>query len=313
VFGSVDPAALQEACGTDPSWICDRVFRATENEGLARTVDFLVSRPLRIVLVIVIAAVGARLVRRAIRRFAQGIANRAGALGGDGNVRAAARARTLGSVLNSLASVVIYGLALLTVLGEVGVELGPLIAGAGIVGVAVGFGAQSLVKDFLSGLFMLIEDQYGVGDVIDLGDVTGTVDSVSLRSTRLRDVHGTMWHVPNGEIRRVGNKSQLWARAVLDVSVAPGTDVHHASEVIGRVAAELAADDAWAEHIIEPPEVLGVEDIGSGGITIRLVAKTQPGARLNVLRELRTRITYAFEAEGIQLPAPPPILPVTPP
>jgi small conductance mechanosensitive channel len=303
VFGTVDPAGLQEACGANPSFICDRIYRATTNVGLAKTVDFLVSRPLKILVVLLVAFGAAWLARRAIRRFAHGIAHRAE--NHDGNLRAAARAQTLASVLNSLASAVIYGLAMLTILGEVGINLGPLIAGAGIVGVAVGFGAQSLVKDFLSGLFMLIEDQYGVGDVIDVGEATGTVESVTLRSTRLRDVNGTVWHVPNGEIRRVGNKSQLWSRAVLDVVVAPGTDVDRASEVLAAVGDELAADVEWTKHIIEPPEVWGVEDINASGITLRLVVKTMPGSKLAVLRELRARIKVAFEREGIQLPAPP--------
>ncbi len=303
----VDPEALQEACGSDPSWICDRVLRATDNTGFAKTVDFLLARPLAVVVVLILAFVGSRLVRRAIRRFTASVGARAAAGAAPATVRAAARAETLGSVLRSISTAVIWGFAFLTILGELGINPGPLIAGAGIVGVAVGFGAQSLVKDFLSGLFMLIEDQYGVGDVVDLGDAKGTVEAVTLRTTRVRDVEGTVWHVPNGQIQRVGNKSQQWARAVLDTVVAPTTDVQRASDVLERTLSEMAADEQWSEKILEPPEVWGVEDIGPAGVTLRVVVKTQPKAQFSVLRSLRRRIKEAFEAEGIEPPPPPPV------
>src|SRR5690606_34641322 len=181
-----------------------------------------------------------------------------------------ARATTLGVVLRSLAGFVVWTIAVLTILGEIGINLGPLIAGAGLAGVALGFGAQSLVKDFLAGMFMLIEDQYGVGDVIDVGEASGTVEAVSLRTTRLRDVNGTVWHVPNGQILRVGNMSQQWARALLDVSVAYGTDLDEAQRLIKEVADEVWRDRRWVGLVLEEPEVWGVEDIGPDGITIRL-------------------------------------------
>ena len=138
-------------------------------------------------------------------------------------MRSAARAATIGQVLRSLSSAVIYTFAAMYVLAELGLQLGPLIAGAGVAGVALGIGAQSLVRDFLSGMFMLIEDQYGVGDVIDVGVASGTVEAVTLRTTRLRDLNGTVWHVPNGTIARIGNQSQQWGRAVVDTLVATGT------------------------------------------------------------------------------------------
>jgi small conductance mechanosensitive channel len=218
------------------------------------------------------------------------------------NLRSAARATTIAYVLRSVATTVIYGIAGLLVLGELGINLGPLLAGAGIAGVAIGFGAQSLVKDFLSGLFMLLEDQYGVGDVVDLGEADGVVEAVTLRSTRLRDVNGTVWHVPNGEVRRVGNKSQQWARALLDVPVSLETDIRNAEEVIGRVAHGLAADPDWSGRVLEEPEVWGVESLGTDGIKIRLVVKTKPAEQWTVMRELRTRIKESFDAEGIEMP-----------
>ncbi len=152
---------------------------------------------------------------------------------GEVNVRSAARAETITAVLRSVATGIIGVFAGVYILGILGLNLGPLIAGAGLAGVALGFGAQSLVRDFLSGIFLLIEDQYGVGDVVDLGEASGTVEQVTLRVTRLRDQNGTVWHVPNGEIRRVGNKSQQWARAVVDIAVSPNADLERAAEVIG--------------------------------------------------------------------------------
>ena len=147
-------------------------------------------------------------------------------------------------------------------LGEFDINLGPLIAGAGILGVAIGFGAQSLVRDLLSGIFMLIEDQYGVGDVIDAGDATGTVESVGLRTTRIRDVRGTLWHIPNGEIRRVGNMSQVWARSILDIDVAYDTDLDLAMETIKTVADGVWNEQLDAANIPEEPVISGVQNFG---------------------------------------------------
>jgi small conductance mechanosensitive channel len=232
VFLQVSPSPeLVDACGASPSWACRRIFDATGNKALAGFVDFLFGPPLRILTILVVAFVASHLVRRAIRRFTNTISGTVGSpptgklrapaalRPPEGSARAAARAQTIGSVLRSLSTAVIYGIAGITILGELGINLGPIVASAGIAGVALGFGAQSLVKDFLSGIFMLVEDQYGVGDIIDVGEASGVVEAVGLRTTRLRDVNGTVWYVPNGQITRVGNKSQEWARAVLDVTV----------------------------------------------------------------------------------------------
>ena len=205
-------------------------------------------------------------------------------------------------MLRSVASALIFTITGFLVLGEFGLNLAPLLAGAGILGIALGFGAQSLVKDFLSGLFILVEDQFGVGDIVDLDQQTvGTVEAVSLRTTRLRAVDGTVWHVPNGEIRRVGNKSQHWSRALLDVEVAYDTDIDHAKAVIQRVA-----DTLWQERddILEEPEVWGVERLGANAVVIRLVVKTRPADQYAVSRELRQRLKEAFDAEGIEIPFP---------
>jgi moderate conductance mechanosensitive channel len=216
--------------------------------------------------------------------------------------RARQRVGTLGAVLGNVASIVIFTLAILLVLGELDISLGPLIAGAGIAGVALGFGAQSLVRDFLSGIFIVMEDQYGVGDIVDVGSASGVVEEVTLRVTRVRDVQGTLWHVPNGEIRRVGNMSQLWARVILDAEVAYDTDIAEASKVIKEVADGLWREALPTAPILEEPELWGIEDFGVKGISIRLAVKTEPGSQWAISRELRARLKRAFDERGIQIP-----------
>ena len=182
----------------------------------------------------------------------------------------------MGSLLKSIASIVIFTVFGITAIAELGYPVGPLIASAGVVGVAVGFGAQSLVKDFLSGIFMIFEDQYGVGDSVDLGEAGGTVEAVGLRVTRLRDVEGTVWYVRNGEILRVGNQSQNWARTVLDIPVALDQDLARVQEVLQDVAHDLWEDEAFQHLILEEPSVWGVQDLTPNWITVRVTLKTAP-------------------------------------
>jgi small conductance mechanosensitive channel len=191
----------------------------------------------------------------------------------------------------------------LSVLDTLGINLAPLIAGAGIAGIALGFGAQSLVRDFLSGMFMLMEDQFGVGDVVDAGVATGTVEGVSLRTTRLRDIDGVVWHIPNGTILRIGNKSQQWSRAVVDVPVTDQADAGVATDVIREVAEAIWHDPDFASVILAEPSVLGVESLAPGRVVIRVVVRTQPQQQWRVERELRRRIKAAFDSAGIALPS----------
>jgi small conductance mechanosensitive channel len=191
---------------------------------------------------------------------------------------------------------------LIEILGKLGINLGPIVASAGIVGIALGFGAQNLVKDFLSGIFMILEDQYGVGDVIDVGDATGTVEAVALRTTRIRDVKGTVWHVRNGEITRIGNKSQGWSRALLDIPVAYGHSTDDVRALIKEIADAMWQDPEWTPKILEEPEVWGVEDLGADAVALRLVVKTAPLAQWAVSRELRSRIKKVFDERGIEIP-----------
>ena len=312
---------LADACGeSNRGFVCERVFDWTGNDALATAADWLLDRPIRIALILVVAWIVTRVVKRAIVRFTKRIAaapssSRLQKLRQKGPVRALAedveksrsesRAETLGHVLRSVTVALIWSFAALIVLGEIGVNLGPLIAGAGIGGVALGFGAQSIVKDFLSGLFMLIEDHYGVGDVVDLGDAIGTVEEVSLRSTTIRDVKGTVWHVPNGEIARVGNFSQLWSRALIDIEVAYDTDLRLAMGVITRVANEFWEDPEWGgDELAERPDVWGVQYLGASGIALRVAVKTEPSMQWSVERELRLRLKEAFDEAGIEIPFP---------
>jgi small-conductance mechanosensitive channel len=216
--------------------------------------------------------------------------------------RSAQRAETLGSLFRNIITITVYTLAGLLVMAELGFNLAPLIAGAGILGVALGFGAQSLVADFISGIFILMEDQYGVGDVVDVGDATGTVEEVQLRVTKIRAIDGVLWFVRNGEIMRVGNMSQDWSRTVLDVAVAYGADVKKAKEIMREIGEALDVDPEYGDKVLEAPEVWGVEDLGADAVVIRMVVKTKPGEQWAASRVMRERIKAAFDAAGIEIP-----------
>tara|TARA_B100000686_G_scaffold320378_1_gene371962 strand:- start:4334 stop:5365 length:1032 start_codon:yes stop_codon:yes gene_type:complete len=315
-----DPDTLVDACGNDPGQICEWVFNASNNKNLASIVGWAVDRPLKILVIFIAGFVVSRVMKKAVKHFGERLTDdkknralqqikkvKAGKMLIDEQQeeRNKARTETLTSVLSSGANLVIWTVAALMILGEIGINLGPLIAGAGIVGVAVGFGAQSIVKDFLSGIFMLVEDQYGVGDSIDVGLVSGTVERVTLRTTILRDGDGGIWYIPNGEIARVGNRSQVWGRALLDIDVAYDTDLRKAQQILKDVAMDLWEDEEFtAGDIIEEPSVLGVQNLGADGITLRLIAKTDAGEQWAVGRELRLRIKEAFDEAGIEMPFP---------
>jgi small-conductance mechanosensitive channel len=293
LFAQAVPTAAADGaarpCGepAKASSLCLSVYRSTGNGVLAQLSDTLVVRPAKIAVIFALAYVVRRILYRVLGRLI------------DGKAR---RVETVAALIRSIASAAVWSIAVLMALAELGLNLGPLIAGAGIVGVAVGFGAQNLVRDFLSGIFMLMEDQYGVGDVIDAGSATGTVESISLRTTRLRDVNGTVWHLPNGHIERIGNRSQQWSRAVLDVDVSYGTDIARATDVIKAAAQTICEDPDFADAILGEPEVWGVENLGMDSVSIRLVLKTAPHDQLRVTRELRARIKKAFDDAGIEIP-----------
>jgi small conductance mechanosensitive channel len=318
---------LTDACGDSPGLICEAVWDATGNEAVSEIAGWLVERPLKIAIILVGAIIVNRLVKRTIDRMVDRlIASRTkqeDEVESDAMVarlgrrargklqriheqaeRSRQRALTLGAVLRSIAGAVVYLMAMMLALGEIGFDLAPLIAGAGIVGLAVGFGAQSLVADFIAGIFIVVEDQYGVGDYVDVGAASGTVERVSLRTTVLRDVEGVVWVIPNGEIRRVGNSSQLWARTVLDVDVAYDTDIDLAASVIKDVADEVWREKRESTTILEEPEIWGVQGFGADAISIRLAVKTEPGEQWATGRLLRARLKRAFDENGIEIPFP---------
>jgi small conductance mechanosensitive channel len=289
------------ACGptAEQSWLCSTVYEITGNRDAAELADTFAS-PIRIAFIVVLTFLAVWAARRLIRRLARRVitAPQIGPLSGARRVQ---RIETMTHVISSITTVFIFVIALFVVLGELGINVGPLIAGAGVLGVALGFGAQSIVRDFLAGLFMVGEDQFGVGDVIDVGGVVGTVEGFTLRVTRLRDVQGSVWHVPNGEIKRVGNQSQQWTRAVLDIAVAFDTDIPKALELMEQVADAAFHDPELTKMMLSPPEVWGVEAFVPEGPVIRTVVKTKPHEQWNVARELRARVLQAFDEAEIQI------------
>lgn len=312
-----DQLELINACGPSgkQAWLCSTVHDITGSASAARVADDL-AKPFRIMLILIVAYLLVRVSRLMIRHVVKRLSRdeaadqisklrrRTGVALLDtspvAGVRRALRAETIGAVLRSLVFALIWATALVMILDALSVNLAAIGVGASIIGVAVGFGSQALVRDFISGLFMLVEDQYGVGDVIDLGVAAGTVEGVSLRTTRLRDGEGVVWHVPNGEIRRVGNKSQQWARALLDIPVAYEADLTTAVAAIKAAADAVAADPEFEHLVIEPPEMLGVEQVTNDQVVIRLGVKTRPLEQWRVARELRVRVKASLDAAGIR-------------
>ncbi|MGH3587941.1 MAG: mechanosensitive ion channel family protein [Pseudonocardia sp.] len=232
--------------------------------------------------------------------------------GAQASQRRAQRARTVGSVLRSSANVVVGTIMGLMILQEFDVNVAPLVASAGVVGVALGFGAQSLVKDFISGILLLVEDQFGVGDTVDLGSgAVGTVEEVQLRVTQVRAFDGTLWYVRNGEILRVGNMSQGYAVAVVDLPLGHTADIPTVTGLVERAANERVAAADLAEVVLEPPQMLGVERVGPEGVTMRLTVKVKPGEQFGVQRALNAAITDAFEDAGVPRPTIFPGVPAT--
>lgn len=286
--------------------ICNAVFDVTGNKDLADYSDVLIGRPLALIGLFLLAFGIRWVAHKAIDRIAGRAAK--GVLPDRVNLIATERRRQRAEAMASLFKSIVTGLIVAVfgtmMLSEIGVDIAPIIASAGIVGLALGFGAQSLVKDFLSGVFMIIEDQFGVGDQVDLGEAIGTVEAVTLRITRVRDVNGTVWYVPNGQIMRVGNQSQNWARTVLDISVAYHEDLARVRRVLSEVAHDLWEDEDFKGQVIEEPSVWGVQDLAIDGVTVRVVLKTTPGEQWAVAREMRQRIKARFDHEGIEMPFP---------
>jgi small conductance mechanosensitive channel len=322
--GALDKLQVQStiACTKDDVSVCGIVLKMTGNKTLGQILEVILGTPLSLLLIIALAVVIRRFLVKLIDRLSNRIANGAAATGRNSGLatvspgssaepaavpevspllitRRTARARTLAQVLRSVTTVLVVIVATLMIMQELGLPIAPLLASASVVGVALGLGAQSLVRDVVAGMFMIVEDQYGVGDSVDVGAASGSVEAVGLRVTRLRDVNGTVWYVRNGEIMRVGNQSQGWSRAVLDVNVGYGEDVDRVEQLLLRIAQELRTEAKYGVYFLEDPEVWGLEAMTPDSVVIRLVVKTYPQQQTPVARELRRRIMQRFEAEGI--------------
>lgn len=281
-------------------YLQELVLRLGGTDFQARTVDFVVGGPVRIIGIVLGAVLLARVGSAAVRRSVTALRLRAPLR--VQSARGQQRARTIADALAGLWRVAVWVVAALLVLGVLGIDLGPLLAGAGIAGLAIAFGAQALIRDYLSGMFILVEDQYGVGDVVTIGTASGTVEDLNLRVTRLRAADGTVWFVPNGDIRVVGNQSMEWSRAVVDVAVAYDNDLQAVLAALREEASAMASDPAWSGVVLEAPEVQGVQAMGNEGVTIRIVAKTAPREQWAVARELRTRITDRMRRDEVRGP-----------
>jgi small conductance mechanosensitive channel len=258
------------------------------------------SKGLRIALILILAYAGIRLVRIAARAVGK-------AMDGEGRLRFAARQQRVATVtrlVKRTGTIIIFIVAMLTILAELKVSVTPLLASAGIVGVALGLGTQSLVKDVLAGFFILLEDQFAISDLVTIAGITGTVEQMSLRKTNVRDFNGTLYVVPNSEIRVVSNISKDWSRLIVDVGVAYDTDLTRAMSVLGEVSKQLVSVPEFEANVLEPPDVMGVMSLDDSAITLRVAVKVKPGAQWALGRALRKAIKEGFEREGIEIPLP---------
>jgi small conductance mechanosensitive channel len=275
--------------------------------------------PIAIAIIVVVALTARWLIVRAIKYGTKAAIHRASmqrthpesraarilamATGAD-NERYEQRISTVSSLLRNLTSIILGAVVVLTIMAVFDIPLAPLLASAGVGGIALAFGAQSLVKDFLSGIFMIMEDQYGVGDLIDTGEVRGTVEEVGLRVTRVRDATGTVWYVRNGEILKLGNQSQGWSTAIIDVPVAYDEDAGKVMGILEQVATEIDADPAFEDVLLEKPTVAGVNAVTATTMSIRMMAKTAPNQHWGLQRTLLERSLRALGKAGVRSPSP---------
>jgi small-conductance mechanosensitive channel len=338
------PGTLTGSCGDDPGVACRLAWDLTHSTSAAQVVRIYLAGPvtqgLRIAFVIVVAlfvrAVAHRVINRITERAATATlpvtpairpatrAHRAAAaasaadasaieVASAGTERREQRARALGSILRSGVSIVVFGIAALTILGDLGFNLTPLLLSTTVLGVALGFGAQNLVRDYLAGILMLVEDHYGVGDTINVNDASGTVEAMTLLTTRLRDVNGVVWHIRNGTIESVGNESQGWSRAVIDYPVPYEEDLARIRLLMEQAAGSLFRERGWRKLMLEKPEVWGAQELSSKEVTMRIVAKTAPMRQWEVARELRARVKAALDAAGVAPAGPDTIVITAPP
>ena len=347
VSGGLGPGTLTGSCGDNPGIACRLAWDVTHSTSAAQLVRVYLAGPvsdgLRILFVVVVALVVRAVANRVINKITERAATTtlpvasaairpairkhrapaqapaeetaalsAAAVAAAGTERHEQRARALGSILRSGVSIVVFGIAALTILGDLGFNLTPLLLSTTVLGVALGFGAQNLIRDYLAGILMLVEDHYGVGDTINVKDATGTVEAMTLLTTRLRDVNGVVWHIRNGTIESVGNESQGWSRAVIDYPVPYGEDLARIRALMEQAASSMFSERGWRKLILEKPEVWGAQELSSKEVTMRIVAKTAPMRQWEVARELRARVKAALDAAGVA-PAGPDTIVITAP
>ena len=319
------PDTLTGNCGSEPGIACRLAWDVSHSTTATQVVKVYLAGPVsqagRIAFVLVLALLTRFVILRLISKVTERAATTtlavthkdAESVQMAGLERREQRARALGSILRSAVSVIVFSIAALTILSILGFNLAPLLASTAVLGVALGFGAQNLVRDYLAGLLMLVEDHYGVGDTINAGVATGTVEAMTLLTTRLRDVNGVVWHIRNGTIESVGNESQGWSRAVIDYPVPYEEDLSRIRALMEQAADGLYHEGGWKELMLEKPEVWGAQGLSGKEVTMRLVAKTAPMRQLEVARELRARIKAALDAAGVQPAGPDTIVISAPP
>lgn len=279
--------------------------------------DWLIGIPLKILIIIIIALIAQLILRGIINRTVRTASERAKVerlaqmrkvtrtselTSVLMNQRTEQRAAAIGTLLRSVVAITVWTIAVLMILPLLGINVAPLLASAGVVGVALGFGAQTLVKDYLSGIFIIFEDQYGVGDMVDLGGAIGTVEEVALRCTRLRDPSGVVWYVRNGEILRVANRSQGWTLATVDIPIAYNEDIERVRSIVDQVATDMDEDPDYDDLLLGKPTFAGVESVSGEAVIIRITAKAAPEKQVNVARTIRERMKLAFDRAGIVVP-----------
>jgi small conductance mechanosensitive channel len=300
------------------SWFVNTATSTTSQTFWQAVGDWITKNAIIIVLTIVVSIIVWWLLVRLIRRVTNRAKNRLDlqerpgqARGVEGTQELTAvlmsqrreqRFEAISQLLRSITTFTIVTLALLIILGQLGVNMAPLLASAGVIGVALGFGAQTLVKDFLSGIFLVLEDQFGVGDVVDLGPATGTVEEVTLRVTRIRDLSGVVWYVRNGEILRVANRSQGWTMAIVDVPIAYNEDLDRVRRIVEEVGAAMDQDPAYDGILFGTPVYAGVESVSGDAVFVRITAKAAPDQQMSAGRALREQLKLAFDKAGIRVP-----------
>ncbi len=288
------PPALVGAVDEGGGWLYHLLVKLGVSPQTASTVTDLVIRPLEILLVVVVAAIVARYGSKAVRRLLARVADQTAAR--SGSTRAAARVATMSGVVANVWRFFVFVVAGAIVLGMLGINLTPLLASATIIGATLGFGAQQIVRDYISGLLMTVEDQYNVGDTVTVGGVIGVVEDVTMRLTRLRALDGTIYIVPNGDIRMVGNLSRGWARAVVDVPLpgASASDLDRVRAILEEAARRVAARPEFSAHCTEPPSLVGVAGADASTVTVRVMLHTVPSQRDALTAALREESVAAL-------------------